>query len=277
MYIILYAVYIGAIAFTIIVGIVAVFAVLQGIAAWRRGAYAFAVMLFAIASSPVAYYFVEHARADWREDARAREVAGLARVPLPAEYPSTLEVHGYLSDRELLIYLDTLAIDRVYQFQSRPIRGQLTAEIITLKSECRHLGAAELQALQSKSRSNSRHRRFGDCLNLQREEVDADRSHIPAIVFLIDGRTTLRMKQSSNWSAGNYEARLRTADRDVLLDYWERPYIERPAFPWLLTPYGFLHKSNTDWRKYRMNRTEFFTSAMGLAPRKQSNPDARHN
>lgn len=225
----------------------------------------------ALAVTPFAWYAWDVASANVTEANRAREVAGFERHPFPADPPRTLEVHGFITDRERLIYLDTLPIDRIHQFQSRPFKGEYrNVETYAIDPSCRGRYAAVLEQLGRKRRDRHGNTNDGNCLIVSRGPLSADRDSEPAIVFLIGSNTTLKLP-GTLWSGGNYEARIRTGGESRLLDYWERPYIPRASNPLVLFgPARAWIGANTDWRKYRMNRLDFFARAVGLLPQRSS-------
>ncbi|MEQ8823754.1 MAG: hypothetical protein RIC14_05200 [Filomicrobium sp.] len=228
----------------------------------RKGAMG---VWLAIVAAPFIAFVVERAMADRKEEARLAEVAAFERTSIPKTYPRTLEVHGFMNDQSQLMFLANMDIDRIYQFQSRAHRGTLNAEIITLDPACQTLGRQLLERVKSKRRIKRLPRaQLSSCLKLERRKIASERENIPAIVFLSGKRTTLKMDGNVSWATGNYEARLRTPQRDVLLDYAERPYIPRPEYPLLFGLNGLMKTGNTDRLKYRIDRTLFYLRAVGL-------------
>jgi hypothetical protein len=227
----------------------------------RRQNWSKTVLLLALMSAPFVFYFGQHIAADAKEQARIEEVAGFERVAMPADYPRQLDIHGFVTEFELLIYLDVLNIDQVAMFQSRSHRGKLRGQFITLVPECKGIGASHLETWKRKGRFGSASKQDKACLVSHWSSVDPDRSDIAALVFMRGSHTTLR-QPGTNWADGSFEARLRTAAGDRLIDYWERPYITRPAEP---GPWGYAYPANTDWKKYRApKRLDFFLKAVDV-------------
>lgn len=232
----------------------------------RWPALAFWVAVFAV---PFVVFFGLHANADIREAQRAREVAAFTRHAFPKDYPRRLEIHGYVTTQELIIFLDTLDIDEIAMFQSRAHRGVARAQVFKLAAHCRGRGRQDLAVLTAKGRRASTSKADNVCLEERRDEFDDDRRQIPAVMFLLGNATTLKLP-GTTWSSGNYEARLRADGKDVLLDYWERPYITRPATP---SPWGYAFPANTDWKAYRQpGRAAFFARATGVMPATPASP-----
>lgn len=239
-------------------------------AAWRAfkaiSAGSLSAMTFwlAIIALPFVVQFVLRHNADVREEQRAAEVAGFARTDLASPYPRVLEIHGYVTTAELMIFLDTLDIDEIVMFQSRAFQGTYRAQHFTLAEHCRGRGREQLQVIAGNGRLRSVRNAKDSCLHEHQSSVDANRHATPALVFLIGGATTLKMP-GAIWAGGHYEARVRTSDQDLLLDYWERPFITRPAGP---SPWWYAFPGNSDWKRYRNpGRVKFFAAAVGLLPR----------
>lgn len=232
----------------------------------RWPALAFWLAIFAV---PFVVFFGQRAIADIREAQRAREVAAFTRQVFPKDHPRLLEINGYVTTQELIIFLDTLDIDEIAMFQSRAHRGVAKAQVFKLVAHCRGRGHQYLSALATKGRLAHASKADNACLDERRDEFDDDRRQIPAIMFLLGTATTLKLPGTS-WSSGNYEARLRADGMDVLLDYWERPYLTRPATP---SPWGYAYPANTDWKAYRApGRATFFARATGLMPATPARP-----
>lgn len=257
MWILLVPLIIAEVAFWLFLAFVA----WRAFTAWRTGSAAAMGVWLAIIAAPFVLYAVELIRADMREATRAREVANFERHPFPASYPRRLEVEGSLNDAERLIYLDALDIDEIVVFQSRPHKGMRSASIIRLAPGCGGRGRELLAAWHARRKLANARSANKACLIETRTKIPADTDGTPAIRLLMDRFTTLGLP-GTRWSSGNYEARLRTHDGDILLDYWERPYLPRPAGP---GPWGYAYQSNTDWKDYRNPaRIDFFGRALGL-------------
>lgn len=247
---------------------------LIGFAVWRaRKAYlqgSRGPMMFwlAIVLAPFIVFYGQRTLADFREADRAREVSAFERHPMPDSMPKVLEVSGTLTDRELLIYLDALNLDEAVLIQNRPRDGKVHALTYTLVPGCEGRGLDYLEEFKRRGRLGYATDEDKACLTLKSGKIDAERYHIPAIVFLTDKSTTLRLP-GTGYSGGNYEARVRMdGGTTFLLDYWERPYIRRPSLPLLVSLNGFVLQGNTDWRDYKKpNRIAFLGGAVGLLPK----------
>ena len=168
---------------------------------------------------------------------------------------------GFITEFELLIYLDVLGIDEVVMFQSRAHKDKLRGQFITLSPDCSGVGAKYLETWKRRGRFGRLPKEDKGCLVSRWKNTDPDRSQIPALVFMQGSYTTLR-QPGTNWADGSYEARLRTTEGDKLLDYWERPYITRPAEP---GPWGYAYPANTDTKKFRApKRLDFFLKATNV-------------
>ena len=229
----------------------------------RRGHYVQLIVWLAILAAPFLYYSSQVAEAEYIEANRTREVANFERNSMPSHYPRLLEVYGHLTTFELIVYLDQLEIDEIAIFSRHS--GQRTARgrFVGLNPECRGRGAELLAHWKRRARFSYASKEDKACLRARYETVSADRSSIPAILFLTDSATTLKLP-GTGYSGGNFEARIRTGTDDYLLDYWERPFIKRPAG---IGPWGYAFKANTNWRNYRTpGRFNFLARALGLLP-----------
>jgi hypothetical protein len=232
---------------------------------WTESRPAVGALWLVVLALPFAVFWAGRSSADAREVLRASDVASLVRQSMPETYPRLLEIHGFVTTQELLLFLDALAIDEIVMFQSRQRRGVQNGQQFTLAEDCRGRGREHLMRLAETGHLKNAAAGEDRCLKERKVTLDADRRTLPAILFLIGDMTTLKLP-GNGWSAGNYEARMRTADADTLLDYWERPYIPRPAGP---SPWGHAFPANTDWKTYRNpGRALFFATAAGLIPRR---------
>ncbi|MEO1207022.1 MAG: hypothetical protein AAFV45_11890 [Pseudomonadota bacterium] len=261
-----------------LVVVTAAFWLLMAFAAWRsiqslrHQRWVSLAIFLTIIAFPMGLYFERHATADQIEADRANAVAAFVRHPMPASYPSLLEIRGAATTNELIVYLATLAIDEIHIVQSNPRAGQQYVVTYSLAADCLAQGAHLLEELKTRGRLRYATPSQKKCLIQDTGYVDANRDHIPAIEFMAGTQTTLR-QPGAGWYGGSFEARIRTANGSLLLDYWERPFIERPSSP---GPWGYAFPANTDWKDYRTpNRLKFFAGAVGLLARNSHRTTAR--
>lgn len=207
---------------------------------------------------PFGFYYYKHFEADIEETKRAEEVAAFSRSTVLQTHPKLLEVHGHLTEFELLIILGELGFDEVAVLQ-KPNRGEIYGQFIKLAPGCEKLGTEHLKTWQKRGRFGAPTKKDKGCLIGTWKHVSDDRTNISAVEYHHGNQTTLQ-KLGNSWYDGTYEVRVRTADGSQLVDYWERPYITRPSWP---GPWGYAYPSNSDSKKYKQpKRLDFFLKAM---------------
>lgn len=246
--------------------LVLLFAAWRAFAALRQNRLPAMALWLAVISVPFLVFFALRSQAEAREAQRLHEVASFGRQPIPKDHPRLLEIHGYVTDSEVLLFLDALDLDEVVMLQSRPHRASQRSQHFTLAAGCRGRGREHLANLIAKGRLANAGKTDKQCLQQRQGTIAEDRRDIAAIQFLLGPASTLKLPGNTSWHSGNYEARLRTPAGDSLLDYWERPYIPRPGGP---SPWSYAYPANTDWKSYRTpGRVKFFATAVGLLPPK---------
>lgn len=155
--------------------------------------------------------------------ARAAEVAAFPREPLGGDYPPILEVHGTLPEKIIRQLLRDGVFDEVHiyeQYRRRPDRRVVHSFIPA--PDCREFGHGH----EERPEEDARHRqRLMACFPA------LDERHVPveaapdAILYLIDRETTLGRPQGHY--RGRLEVRVRRNGDDMLVDYWEAPYVAR--------------------------------------------------
>lgn len=229
--------------------------------AFRHGNWALVAAFSGLISLLFIVYFHMHNRADMREAARATEISALARSGQPQTYPSLLEVYGYATEFELLIFLDALRFDDVIVFQHPRRSGEIYGRFVKLNLDCKGLGVAHLETWKKRGRFGATKKKDKNCLVAEWKTVSSDRATIPALEYRHGTQSTL-LPPGNNWASGAYEVRLRAPDGNKLVAYWERPFITRPAEP---GPWGYAFPSNTDWNKYKQpKRLDFLLQALRL-------------
>ena len=213
----------------------------------------------ALFAAPFVFYFYQLLAADVREAQRNDYVAKFEKVSLPSNHPKQLDLHGHITDNEMFLLLDLLNLDQLAKFEKKPRKGKLYGRLVGLKPQCRGTSGEMFAIWQRKRRFNGTTKHVKSCLTSKWTKMSADRSHIPAIEFRLGPRTTLSEKGLVQWASGSFEVRLRERDSNKLIDYWERPFVSRPAEP---GPWGYAFPANTKSKKYRApNRLEFVLKA----------------
>lgn len=126
------------------------YAVWRAVKAFRQNSWPALAAWLAIIALPFGWFFAQRTLASVREADRAREVAGFKRHAMPQSYPRRLEIHGYMTTWELIMFLDALEIDDIVMIHSRAHRGFQQAQFITLTEHCHGRGRNYLTALGSK-------------------------------------------------------------------------------------------------------------------------------
>lgn len=214
--------------------------------------------LVALTSAPFVFYAIMHMRADAREEARNTQIAALERSPIPKNLPATLEVHGHLTEKEILIYLDVFKFKEVAVLQ-RPTGGEIYGQFITLVGDCEGLGVKHLAEWRKRGRFSAPTKQDKACLDGEWKHVPEMRDSIEAIEYRHGTQATL-VPEGSNWADGAYEIRLRANGTNKLIKYWERPYVTRPSEP---GPWGYAFPANTNSKSYKKpKRLDFLVTAL---------------
>ena len=230
----------------------------RAIKALRIGNWMGASVWASLLLVPFAFYFYKHFEADRKEAARATEIAALSRAPPPQSRPDLLEVHGNLTEFELLIMLGALNFDEVAVLQ-RPHRGEVHGRFVRLAPGCRKRGVDHLETWNRRGRFGAPSKEDKACLIGEWKTVSDDRGALDAVEYRHGTQATL-LPPGNNWSGGAYEVRLRTDAGSRLVAYWERPYITRPSW---LGPWGYAYPGNSDAKKYRQpKRLDFILAAL---------------
>lgn len=223
----------------------------------NRPVAAFWLCLIAV---PFVFYFYKHMEADAKEVARANQIAALPRATMSKEYPKLLEIHGHATEFELLIFLDAMKFEQVVVFQ-RPRKGEIYGQFVTLAEGCEGRGIEHLNTWNKRGRFSYPTQSDKDCLIAEWKTVSDERSTIPAVEYRHGTQSTL-VPPGNNWASGAYEVQARTANGTALIEYWERPYITRPAWP---GPWGYAFPGNTNRKKYKPpKRLDFILEAIGV-------------
>lgn len=227
----------------------------RAIVSGNRPIAAFWLCLIAL---PFIFYFYKHVEADAKEAARISHIASLPRATIAKDHPKLLEVHGHATEFELLIFLDAMKFEEVVVFQ-RPRQGEIYGLFSKLASGCEGLGIEHLETWKKRGRFSAPKQSDKDCLVTNWESVSDERAAIPAVEYRQGTQSTLVLG-GNNWANGAFEVRLRTTDSSTLIEYWERPYIARPAWP---GPWGYAFPRNTNRKKYSPpKRLDFILDAM---------------
>ena len=207
---------------------------------------------------PIFLFFYKQIEADVKEAARANTIAALPRAAVSQTYPKLLEVYGHATEFELLIFLNVLKFDEVAVLQ-RPRHGEIYGRFVTLVPGCEKLGIKHLETWKKRGRFGAPTQSDKDCLISVWKTVPDKRTAIPAVEYRHGTQSTL-VPPGNNWASEAYELRVRTTVGAQLIDYWERPFITRRAWP---GPWGYAFPSNTDREKYKQpKRLDFILKAI---------------
>lgn len=192
-----------------------------------------------IATLPLVAFAWSNLSAEWRHTDRKRQIAQMKRHALPAGYPRTAivlggEVKGALEAYMLLGYLDGI---RDAESRSNGLfnLGPITAPILPISSECRATAYGYLQTIidDNPARPTS-YVDLAPCLrNVGAEDVAVGLPN-DAILIRRDREALNREPGRKVWSGGIVEISLRQKGKETLIDYAEKPLINKLYSP--LTP-----------------------------------------
>jgi hypothetical protein len=195
--------------------------------AMRR--WVLAAVCFGLAGAPYLMHWGIVARQNEALASRAAEVAGFTRTPLTSDYPRVLEVQaqGVAS-----LVMPWGWFDEVH------VTGTPFSTEDDLQERLIHrwIDSPQCAAMAEAIRTARRHFELPDnqtrdaCISEVRGRVE-DRPD--AVILLEDHHTSLRRPRGTHHMNGARELRVRRRGRDVLVDYWETPYVERPRSPFL--------------------------------------------
>jgi len=207
-----------------IAGVVALVAL--GVVLAVRRVWIGAGACFALAAAPYALHAMLTARQDDGRDRRAAYLAGLERMPLTADYPRVLEVQMGRGVPEQVLLMGWFDAVHVHGAALWPNDDPGARVIYRWKQTpaC----AAQAEATRAGQRAQGEAAR-ANCVT---EEKLRWTGPLPdAVILMRDGETTLRTRGGNHWMGGALELRVRRGGRDALVDYWEAPYVKRPASP----------------------------------------------
>lgn len=197
-----------------------------GIWCLTRRRIGWGLAFLAVAAAPFAIQALAIAGQDSRLADRAAQVRGFERTPLTAGYPRVLETQmewvpprilpmGWFDEvhivGEALFPHDDPGRREIYRWSDTP--------------ECRAIAEATRTAARYRAPPSDERKA---CVTLGTVEGAAAPD---AVILLRDHQTTLRRRGGIHHMGGALELRLRRDGRDVLVDYWEAPYVQRPRSP----------------------------------------------
>lgn len=256
----------AALSVATVIGWIA-FALIRSRKDLKQGAVRPALMWAGLATLPFVLFGLAHAGIAIQGRIRADRLAALTRTPLGPDRPRVLEVFGWITDAEIGALLGSGLVDEVYRIQDRGFeRETVDAEIMTFqRTPACQTDARTLLADQVRGhRDSTLWRRVEDCVSTSRQTLTAA-SRAPASIVLLMGHATTLKKGHTLKMGGNLELRVRQAGQDLLVDYWEDAYVEKPVSPFLLGPGGFFSSSGGGPRVAPRDRLLFVAAPLGLA------------
>lgn len=181
---------------------------------------------FALAAAPFVLQAMAITRQDTRLSDRAAQVRGFERTPLTADYPRVLETQmEWVPPRILPMgWFDEVHVVGEGLFpHDRPGRREVYRWRDT--PDCRAIADATRTAARFRAPPSYERKA---CVTLETVE---DAPTPDAVILLRDNQTTLRRHGGIHHLGGTLELRLRRDGREVLVDYWEAPYVKRPRSP----------------------------------------------
>jgi hypothetical protein len=200
--------------------------VVLGVVLAVRRVWIGAAACFALAAAPYALHAMLTARQTDGLDRRAAYLAGLERTPLTADHPRVLEVQMGRGIAAEVLWRGWFDAVHVHGQALWP-NDEPGARVI-YRWKRTPACVAQAEATRAGRRAEGEAAR-ADCVT---EENVRWTGPLPdAVILMRDGETTLRTPGGNHWMGGALELRVRRGGRDALVDYWETPYVKRPASP----------------------------------------------
>ncbi|MEQ5787439.1 hypothetical protein J3454_05990 [Erythrobacter sp. NFXS35] len=192
-----------------------------------------------VAALPFLIFWWSSLSAEWSYADRKHEIAQLKRHALPADYPRTAIVLGGETTGALKAYMVLGYVEEIRSAQSRYnglfILGSATVPIRPISPECRATAASYLQNILSDNPAYStRYIELSPCLReVGTRDIDVG---LPddALMIRRDLEALNREQGRKAWSNGIVEISVRRKGQETLLDYAEKPLIEKFYSP--ITP-----------------------------------------
>ncbi len=170
--------------------------------------------------------------ADLEYSSRIEEIAEMRRHPLPQDYPRTAVVLGGSVPRALFSYLLLGELDEIRSDAWGP-RG-VSYKLVSDVRECRDLAYASLQRTVRRNPGYSDNfQAMRACMTERDMEVSEDTLPADALMIRRDGDARNKPANSTIWSGGIVEIAIRQGGEERLIDYAERPLIEKSRSPFL--------------------------------------------
>lgn len=195
----------------------------------------------AFASLPFIGFAWSSLRADWAYSDRKREIDRMNRHALPVGYPRAAVVLGGDAKGALEAYMLLGYLDNVRAAKSRPnglfTLGPVTAPILPISPECRATAHGYLQTIIDDNPTHSTsYVELTRCL----KEVGAEDVAVglpdDAIMIRRDMEALNRERGRKVWSGEVVEISVRQNGKEILIDYAEKPLINKLYSPFTPLP-----------------------------------------
>lgn len=197
-----------------------------GLVLLAKRQWALAVVCFVLAAAPFLTHRGAVARQDDALELRAAEVAGFERTPLTADYPRVLEVQMRWPPARVLPmgWFDEVHLTGEAMWPNDGAGERVIYRWID-SPQCAETAEATRAAANPLRTPDTRLRKA--CMSETRVRLEG--TPPDAVILLKDGQTTLRRQGGIHHMGGTLELRVRRDGRELLVDYWEAPYVKRPT------------------------------------------------
>lgn len=198
-------------------------------------------------------------------ESRRAMIEQLERTPLGRGYPRRLEVYGDIPDVVASGLIASGVFSSITVIDSRRYPADARAAVWTIRvrtdEQCRTLARAWVAAKRQGQLFGEPDRsRLDACATRTGRTYEGFTPLGDAVVLLTGHATTLR-DGNTVWAGGNLELRLRRGGSDQLVDYWEDLHYEQPVSPLLITPAGYVSRSQHGAAR-KLNTAEFLMRAV---------------
>jgi hypothetical protein len=220
--------------------------------AWDSGR----VVWVLLSTLPFVFYGLNRASFEYSNHARSAYLAELPRHSPTGQYPNTLIIRGYLTETEIAALLWRYSFNQVLMDQDHRRSGNRKVQIFE-----RSTGPACEAFVQKwlKNKSPSHTIQKGCVLEVGREIFDPEKPSKNAVLYLMGHATTLH-EGNALWASGNFEVRLLSGGKDLLVDYWENRYISSQTSPFCIPLLTMCQK--TSYSKEKFDRFYFLVNSL---------------
>lgn len=197
-----------------------------------------AIAWAALAASPFLLFFGVLVSSDHDAASRAQYLAALPRERLGGAYPRTLEARAYFSKAQLGALIGAGLFDQVYKLSPYPDDSEGAEITVRETPDCQTAAKTYLGQLRSGRRPDWGVERAVDDCTTQSPLSSVQRLAGEDAVLLLTGDSASLHPRKFYYTRSGLEVRVRRNGTSELVDYWERPYALRPAWPFTSDPLG---------------------------------------